>query len=65
VLAAIQEANLRGQIAVTYKLITIATDVLSTLRKQANIGVISESELFTQEAALAQIEQTLPPLQTQ
>ena len=65
VLAAIQEANLRGQIAVTNKLINIATDVLQTLRKQANAGAISESELFTQEAALAQIEQTLPPLQTQ
>jgi NodT family efflux transporter outer membrane factor (OMF) lipoprotein len=65
VLTAIQEASLRGQIAVTYKLINIATGVLDTLRKQANAGAISESEIFSQEAALAQIEQTLPPLQQQ
>jgi NodT family efflux transporter outer membrane factor (OMF) lipoprotein len=65
VLAAIQEASLRGQITVTHKLIKIATGVLTTLQQQANIGVISESDVFTQEAALAQIEQTLPPLQQQ
>ena len=65
VFAAIEEASFRGQITVTHKLINIATDVLGTLRKQAEIGVISESDVFTQEAALAQIEQTLPPLQQQ
>jgi NodT family efflux transporter outer membrane factor (OMF) lipoprotein len=65
VFAAIEEASFRGQITVTHKLINIATDVLRTLRKQAEIGVISESDVFTQEAALAQIEQTLPPLQQQ
>jgi NodT family efflux transporter outer membrane factor (OMF) lipoprotein len=65
VVAAVQEAALRGQIAATIKLIKIATDLLQTLRKQANVGVISESEVLTQETSLAQIEQTLPPLQRQ
>jgi NodT family efflux transporter outer membrane factor (OMF) lipoprotein len=65
VVAAVQEASLRGQIAVTYKLIRIATDLLQTLREQLNAGAISESDILTQEAALAQIEQTLPPLQRQ
>jgi NodT family efflux transporter outer membrane factor (OMF) lipoprotein len=65
VVAAIQEASLRGQIAATKKLIGIATDLLGTLRKQLAVGVISESEVLTQETSLAQIEQTLPPLQRQ
>ena len=65
VVAAVQEASLRGQIAVTYKLIKIATDVLHTLREQRSAGVISEVDIAQQEATLAQIEQTLPPLQRQ
>ena len=65
VVAAVQEASLRAQIAVTYKLIDIASDVLHILRDQLHAGVISEAELVTQQAALAQIEQTLPPLQQQ
>src|SRR4029077_2495954 len=65
VLTAIQEAALRGQIAVTYKLIKIASDVLHTLRDQLNVGVISETDILQQQATLAQIEQTLPPLQRQ
>jgi NodT family efflux transporter outer membrane factor (OMF) lipoprotein len=65
VLAAVQEASLRGQIEATQSLIKIATDVLQLLRTQFNAGLISEADVVTQEAALAQIEQTLPPLQRQ
>jgi NodT family efflux transporter outer membrane factor (OMF) lipoprotein len=65
VLAAVEEASLRGRIAATIKLIRIASDLLQTLRKQAAVGVISEAEVLTQETSLAQIEQTLPPLQRQ
>jgi len=65
VVAAVQEASLRGQIDATQSLIKIATDVLQLLRTQFNAGQISESDVVTQEAALAQIEQTLPPLQRQ
>src|SRR5262249_16733276 len=65
VLAAVQEASLRGQIEATQSLIKIATDVLQLLKTQFNAGQISESDVVTQEAALAQIEQTLPPLQRQ
>jgi NodT family efflux transporter outer membrane factor (OMF) lipoprotein len=65
VVAAVQEASLRGQIEATQSLIKIATDVLQLLRTQFNAGQISESDVVTQEAALAQIEQTLPPLQRQ
>jgi len=65
VVAAVQEASLRGQIDATQSLIKIGTDVLQLLRTQFNAGQISESDVVTQEAALAQIEQTLPPLQRQ
>jgi NodT family efflux transporter outer membrane factor (OMF) lipoprotein len=63
VLAAIQEASLRGQIAATKKLIQIVTDVLHTLRNQLKLGIVSEANILTQETALAQTEETLPPLQ--
>jgi len=65
VVAAVQEASLRGQIDATRSLIKIATDVLQLLRTQFNAGQISEADVVTQEAALAQIEQTLAPLQRQ
>src|SRR5262249_21191854 len=65
VLAPGQEASRRGQIDATQSLIKIATDVLQLLRTQFNAGQISEADVVTQEAALAQIEQTLAPLQRQ
>ncbi len=64
-LAAIQEASVRDQIAATHELIKIATDVLKVLRKQQDAGLISDVDVLPQRAALAQIEQTLPPLQRQ
>jgi NodT family efflux transporter outer membrane factor (OMF) lipoprotein len=65
VVAAVQEASLRGQIDATKKLITIANDLLRLLRTQFSQGQISEADVVAQEAALAQIEQTLYPLQRQ
>ena len=65
VVAAVQEANLRGQIAATLKIIKIERDVLDLLKRQQGLGQIAEADVATQEAALAQIEQTLPPLERQ
>ena len=65
VVAAVQEASLRGQIDATHRLIKIETDVLRVLRDQLSAGVISEAEISTQEATLAQTEQALPPLEQQ
>ena len=65
VLAAVQEASLRGQIAATETIIKIARDALELLRRQRTLGQIPEADVVAQEAALAQIEQTLPPLQRQ
>ncbi|MBR1218103.1 efflux transporter outer membrane subunit [Bradyrhizobium sp. U87765 SZCCT0131] len=65
VTAAIQEASLRGQIAATERIIKIARDILGILKSQFELGHIAAVDVLTQEAALAQVEQTLPPLQKQ
>ena len=65
VLAAVQEASLRGQIDATQSLIKIGTNVLDLLRTQFNAGQIAETDVATQQAQLAQVEETLPPLQRQ
>jgi len=63
--AAVQEAALRGQIAATLSIIKIETDVLGLLRRQHELGAVAEADVVAQEAALAQAEQTLPPLRKQ
>ena len=63
--AAIQEASLRGQIEATHKIIKIERDILEVLKNQQKYGQAAELDVLTQEAALAQVEQTLPPLDKQ
>jgi NodT family efflux transporter outer membrane factor (OMF) lipoprotein len=63
--AAVQEASLRGQIAATESIIKIETDSLTVLQHQHDLGQIAEADVVAQQAALAQVEQTLPPLQKQ
>jgi NodT family efflux transporter outer membrane factor (OMF) lipoprotein len=65
VAAAIQEASLRGQIAATERIVKIERDVLGILKSQFNAGQVAQVDVLTQETALAQVEQTLPPLQKQ
>jgi NodT family efflux transporter outer membrane factor (OMF) lipoprotein len=65
VVAAVQEASLRGQIAATRQIIKLASDFLVILRRQRELGQIPDADVAAQEAALAQVEQTLPPLQRQ
>ena len=65
VVAAVQEASLRGQIQATQQIIKIARDLLDLFRRQHNLGQIAELDVVAQESALAQIEQTLPGLQRQ
>jgi NodT family efflux transporter outer membrane factor (OMF) lipoprotein len=62
VAAAIQEASLRGQIGATRELIDINTKMLDILRKQLATGYASGIDLAQQEAQLAQVVATLPPL---
>jgi NodT family efflux transporter outer membrane factor (OMF) lipoprotein len=63
--AAIQEASLRGQIETTQQLIDIASRTLETLRSQYVKGYASELDVAAQQAQLAQIVATLPPLRKQ
>lgn len=65
VAAAVQEALLRGQIAATKEIIEISAKSLELLRRQFALGYVAGFEVAAQEAALAQAQQTLPPLQKQ
>src|SRR5208337_4408689 len=65
VAAAIQEASLRSQISATLSIIKIETEMLAQLRRQLELGYVAGLDVAAQEAALAQAQQTLPPLQNQ
>jgi len=65
VVAAINEASLRGQIVATEEIIRGERELLDILRRQFALGQIAEADVVAQEAALAQLEQTLPPLEKQ
>jgi NodT family efflux transporter outer membrane factor (OMF) lipoprotein len=60
--AAVQEASLRAQIDATVSIIEANKKMLGILRNQFNNGYASRADLAAQEAALAQVEATLPPL---
>ncbi|HYZ22497.1 MAG TPA: TolC family protein, partial [Rhodopila sp.] len=61
----IQEANLRGQLQVTRQIVDVETRLLNILRRQFTAGQAAEADVRQQEAALAQAEQTVPPLEKQ
>jgi NodT family efflux transporter outer membrane factor (OMF) lipoprotein len=61
-LAAITDASLRGQISATEQMISINTKMLDILRKQFETGFVNRNDVALQEAALAQVKATLPPL---
>jgi NodT family efflux transporter outer membrane factor (OMF) lipoprotein len=63
--AAIQEASVRGQLAATQELIAISTQSLALTRRRYALGDVAQLDVAAQEAALAQVQQTLPPLQKQ
>ncbi|SJZ93479.1 efflux transporter, outer membrane factor (OMF) lipoprotein, NodT family [Enhydrobacter aerosaccus] len=63
VAAAIQEASLRAQIDATQRIIAAQRETLGILQRQSGLGAIPGGDVATQQAALAQSEATLPPLQ--
>ena len=65
VTAAIQEASLRGQIEATKRIINIEKHLLEILKRQQNLGQTSMADVLAQDAALAQAEELLPPLEKQ
>jgi NodT family efflux transporter outer membrane factor (OMF) lipoprotein len=65
VAAAVQEASLRAQLAAIQDIIAISTRALALLRKQFELGYVAGLDVAAQEAALAQVQQQLPPLRKQ
>jgi NodT family efflux transporter outer membrane factor (OMF) lipoprotein len=65
VLAAIQEASLQAQIIATHELIDLSSKQLDLVRREQESGQIGAADTTAQEAALAQVQATLAPLQKQ
>jgi NodT family efflux transporter outer membrane factor (OMF) lipoprotein len=65
VVAAVQEASLRGQIAATRRLLELQHQLTDKVRKQRVIGSVSDLDVLAQQSLEAQTAQTLPPLQKQ
>ena len=65
VVAAITEASLRDQVAVTRQLIASQADVLQRYKQLQSIGQNSALDIAQQESQLATLEATLPPLEKQ
>ena len=62
---AIQEASLRAQLASTRDLIDLSTRLLDMTRRQHRAGQVGGADIAAQEAALAQVQASLPPLEKQ
>lgn len=65
VVAAIQEASLRGQIQATREIIQLQTQQLDVVQRQFELGGAAKSDVLSQQATLTATEATLPPLQKQ
>jgi NodT family efflux transporter outer membrane factor (OMF) lipoprotein len=65
VTTAVQEAALRGEIAATERMLELQRKLTDTVKGQRGIGTASDLDLLAQQAAEAQTEATLPPLQKQ
>ena len=65
VVAAVNLASLRDQIAATQRLVALERNLLDLVSSQREAGKASQVDLLTQETQLAQTEALLPPLQKQ
>lgn len=65
VAAAVQEASLRGQIAAVEEIVKTDSEGLEILHRQFQLGQVAGADVAPQEAALAQAQAMLPPLQKQ
>jgi NodT family efflux transporter outer membrane factor (OMF) lipoprotein len=65
VTTAIEEASLRAQIAGTLHVIELERESLAVLQRELDLGAIAQIDVYAQEAALAQLEGTLAPLNKQ
>jgi len=65
VVAAVNLASLRGQIAATEAILKILNDGLRVVQAQFDLGGAARSDVLSQQASLASTQATLPPLQKQ
>ncbi|MDB6041977.1 MAG: hypothetical protein JWM63_528 [Gammaproteobacteria bacterium] len=65
VAAAIEEASLRAQLAATLEIARSEREAAQILRHQYELGSIALTDVMAQDAALAALEATLPPLEKQ
>jgi NodT family efflux transporter outer membrane factor (OMF) lipoprotein len=65
VTTAIQEASLRAQIAATTEIVNSERETARILRRQFELGSIAETDVMATDAALANLEATLPPMEKQ
>ena len=65
VLAAIQEASIREQLAATNKVIDAQQKILTLLKKEVVLGQVAEADVVQQDAAIATARLALAPLQKQ
>ena len=65
VMAAIAEAALRAEVAATAHVITLARQQTDAVRRQRQEGLAGAADVALQEAALAQVRTSLPPLAKQ
>jgi NodT family efflux transporter outer membrane factor (OMF) lipoprotein len=65
VTAAIQDAGLRAQISATQRVIALEQQSLDVLKREFELGAVAEADVYAVEAALAQLQATLPPLDRQ
>ncbi|HTR84439.1 MAG TPA: efflux transporter outer membrane subunit [Reyranella sp.] len=63
VAAAVQEASLRAQVDATRRIIAAQRETLGILNRQSSLGAVTGADVAAQQAALAQAEATLPPLE--
>ncbi|MBS0549280.1 MAG: efflux transporter outer membrane subunit [Proteobacteria bacterium] len=63
VVAAVNLASLRAQIAATQQVIRLQTDALNLVQTQFNLGGAAQSDVLQQQANLRATQATLPPLQ--
>jgi len=62
---AVSLASIRDQIASTEAIVRLQSDQLDVLQAQRRLGAIGDSDVLTQQTALAQTRASLPPLQKQ
>ncbi|MBL0897105.1 MAG: efflux transporter outer membrane subunit [Reyranella sp.] len=63
VVAAVTEASLRAQLEATRRIVAAQRETLGILQGQSGLGAVPGADVATQQAALAQAEATLPPLE--